>query len=239
MMGIPASSFAVAAFVVIALPGFIYAAVSRRFRGEAATDRDVALTVARGAVFAVTMTAFYLAFLGAGLLGSLSAADTPDSFVVNNPKYLGGVVLILYVAVPAIVSLLLNWRHVEWSNPAWTLREDGSRKAVLGWVRYPRSRHGYSSMPSAWDHAASENHGAWVRVRRSNGEWVGGWYTAGSFATTYPEPRSIYIARQYVLKDDGTIVKPEPNTGVFLSIGDDDMVFWTNPKRNEGDPDER
>jgi len=232
-MGIPAGSFAIAAFVIIALPGFIYAAVCRWFRGESAADRDVPLTIARGAIFAVAMTAVYLATFGNDLFASLQPGSQADSLTVTHPGDLGRAVLLLYVVVPVVVSFILNLRHVKWDHPKFLTGNNGKAFRGSGWVRLPRSRHGYSSIPSAWDYAASQNHNSWVKVKRANGDWVGGWYTDESFVTTYPEPRSIYIAHQHTMKPDGTIDEPIPQTGVFLSIDDDDIVIWNNPNREE------
>ena len=232
-MGIPEGSFAIAAFVIIALPGFIYAAVCRWFRGESAADRDVPLTIARGAIFAVAMTAAYLATFGNDLFASIRPGSQADSLTITHPGDLGRAVLLLYVVVPVLVSFILNLRHVGWYYPKLLIGKDGEPFKAFRWLRLPRSRHGYSSIPSAWDHAASQNHNAWVKVKRANGDWVGGWYTKGSFITTYPEPRSIYIAHQHTMKADGSIDAPIPQTGVFLSIGDDDIVIWENPTREE------
>jgi hypothetical protein len=239
-MGVPEGSFAVAAFIVLALPGFIYAAVGRWARGESATDRDVGLTIARGAVFAVVLTAAYLFVFGGWLYEGLKPGGNPDTLVIANPRLLGLAVLVFYIAVPTAVSVVLHRRRITWSRPGWAVDADGNGKRGLEWVLLPQSKHGYNSVPSAWDHATAQNHQAWVKVKRSNGEWVGGWFTQGSLVTTYPEPRSIYIAHQFRMTKDGNFdgEDPIPGSGVFLMINDDDMVFWSNPARAEDEKED-
>ncbi|MDL9978715.1 DUF6338 family protein [Microbacterium sp. ASV49] len=232
-VGIPEGSLAIAAFIVLALPGFIYAGVGRWARGESATDRDVGLTIARGAVFSVALTAVYLLLLGGWLFSGVGPGADADAVAIANPRLLGLTVLVFYVAVPTVVSIVMHRRRIDWVFPNWAEDARGDVKRGFGWVRLPQSKHGYNSVPSAWDHASEQNHQAWVKVKRSNGEWVGGWFTKGSFVTTYPEPRSIYIAHQFRMTNDGNFdgEGPIPGSGVFLMINNDDMVFWTNPAR--------
>jgi hypothetical protein len=80
-MGVPEGSLAIAAFIILALPGFILAAVGRWARGESTADRDVGLTFARGTVFAVALTAVYLVVLAGHSMRDLSRgwARTPWS----------------------------------------------------------------------------------------------------------------------------------------------------------------
>jgi len=238
-MGVPEGSLAIAAFIVLALPGFILAAVGRWARGESTADRDVGLTFARGTVFAVGLTALYLVVFGAWLYDGLKPGAGADAVVIANPRLVGLAVLIFYVVIPAALSVLINWKNVSADWPAWVRGANGEVRRGFGWVRLLRSRHGYSSMPSAWNHAAEQNHDAWVKVKRSNGDWVGGWFSKGSFVTTYPEPNSIYIAHQFQMNDQGMIVgdDPIPGAGVFLMINDDDMVFWDSPKRAQAEKD--
>lgn len=161
--------------------------------------------------------------------------------VIANPHLVGLAVLIFYLAVPAALSVLIHRKHICMDRPAWALDAAGNVRPAFKWARSLRSRHGYSSVPSAWNHATEQNHAAWVKVKRSNGDWVGGWFTKGSFVTTYPEPRSIYIAQQFKMNAQGMIEgdEPIPGTGVFLMINDDDIVFWDSPTRAQTQQAER
>ncbi|CAH0227521.1 DUF6338 family protein [Microbacterium sp. Bi128] len=217
-MDVLQSSFAVATFVVLALPGLVFVAVRRWARGEAAEDRDFGLSLARGSVFALALTGVYVLMLGdAPGVGVTFGADA-DALVVSDARRLALTVLVLYLAVPAMLSLILNRQHITWE-----------RSSRLRWVPLPRSRHGYSNTPSPWDHAARKHQDSWVKINRANGDWIGGWVTHGSFMSAYPEARAIYIDQQYAMTKDGNFNGLVPGAGVFLSIADDDVVIWIRP----------
>ncbi|WP_143340406.1 DUF6338 family protein [Demequina sp. NBRC 110057] len=218
-MGLPTSSLAIAVFVVVALPGFIQAGVRRWARGETASDRELGLSIARGAAFAVALTAVYLMIWGERLVAGISAGDDADALKITDPRHVGTTVLVLYLMVPVALSVLLQWQHVRWE-----------KSETVGWFRAPRSKYGYTLTPTAWDHAVRDVQPAWIRVRRANGEWVGGWFTKGSQASTYPEPRSLYIAQQFEIDQDGQLGDAVPSTGVYITINDDDLVFWGRPQ---------
>lgn len=253
-MGLPEGSFAIAAFIVLALPGFIFSGIRRWLRGESVSDRSVSLTVARGAIFAIALSAVYLAIWGPELFDGLAPGKGTDSFIVLDPRRVGLVVLVLYIVIPALISFALQFRHIQWGNPGWLERRlpeqagKGQRPVkelskplapVLRWfVRVPSSKYGYESTPSAWDHAIRTTSSSWVKVKRANGDWVGGWYTKGSLATTYPEPRSIYINEQWSMSETGDYEAPIPNTGFFLVVNDEDLVIWTrNDEAEEASSD--
>jgi hypothetical protein len=67
----------------------------------------------------------------------------------------------------------------------------------------------------------------WVRVRIAPGQWVGGRFADGSYFSTYPESRDLFIEDQYVVKEDGSFGERVPSSsGVWLSIRDDYVVEW-------------
>ncbi|WP_417540984.1 DUF6338 family protein [Microbacterium maritypicum] len=227
-MGVPEGSFAVAAFIVIALPGFIYAWIRRWLRGESAADRNVGLAIARGAAFAVTLTALYLALFGDLVATGIKTVSGSDALALSDPQVVGLTVLVLYVIVPTAVSALLQVRHIAWQKVVLPERAPEWLRTVAAGVRWPRSKHGYSPVPTAWDYAVTQNQSAYVKVKRgSTSEWIGGWYTGDAFAAMYPEPRSIYIHQQYAMNKKGEFGDPLPDSSVFLMINDDDVVYWS------------
>lgn len=227
-MGVPTTSFAVVALIVLAVPGIIYAGVRRWAGGEQPEDRSPGLLFVRGLIFAVVLTTAYALIFGGLLFDGLKSGPTGDQIVVTRPRFVSAVVLVLYLLVPAIVALFLARKDIEW-------------RAVTGdrfkWLKLPRSRHNYVTVPTSWDHSVRRNQNAWVKVKRSNGEWIGGWFTTGSHATTYPERPTIYINEQWEMSPHGTFRKPIPDTGVWLAIGDADIVIWT--KRGREVPSEK
>lgn len=200
-MGLPGSSLALAALVIVALPGFISAGIRRWARGEFAEDRMPALSLARGATFAVVLTSIYLIIFGGYLYESLRAGRGADTIAINDPRRMALTVILFYVVVPTVAGLLMNSRHIKWRAPPKL-----ADNSLVKWVRVPYSKHGYGSTPTSWEHAVTRNDQSWVKILCSDGLWVGGWYTKGSFTTTYPEPHSIYIDRQFAMSDEGEAV---------------------------------
>lgn len=217
-------SFAVATFIVLALPGIVYVAVRRWARGESAEDRDFGLSFARGVVFAVALTCVYLLAFGESLGAGIASGRDADTLVIGDARVVALTILMLYIVLPAATAFGLNSRHVMWQ-----------RIGESRWLRYPRSRHGYTNTPSAWDHAARKGQSSWVKIQKANGDWIGGWVTRGSFVSAYPEPRSIYIDAQYAMTSDGNFLNPVPGAGVFLSISDDDIVVWVRGQQQESE----
>jgi hypothetical protein len=212
-------SLAVATFVMIALPGLVYVTVRRWARGEESEDRDFGLSVARGAVFSVSLTGAYMLAFGDTLGRGLAAGVDADTLVVSDARSVAITILVLYVAVPGLVAIALNHRHLTWQPVG-----------RAPWLRYLRSRHGYTSTPSAWDHAARMHQSSWVKVRKPDGTWIGGWYTRGSFASSYPEPRTVYIDQQFEIDGQGNFGAAVVGAGVYVTITDDDIVIWVRPE---------
>jgi hypothetical protein len=222
-VGLPAGSFAVAALVVLVLPGLILAAVRRWARGELPADRSVSLAIARGVIFSLSLACIYLVIFGSVGVDALDFSDS-DTIVVREPRVVGLIVGVCFLAVPFAFAIVVHLPLIAAMTPAWA----GSR-AWLRWVRVPGPKYGYSDAPTAWDFAVMGNQQTLVRVKRADGEWWGGWFTRGSYATTYPEPRSIFIAHEYQMEPDGSFGEPRANQGVWLTILDSDIVEWCKP----------
>lgn len=220
-MTVPTTSFAVAAFIVLALPGLVHGSLRRWLLGELHEDRNFGVAVARGIVLSIALASVYAVIFGSGL--DLVVESTPNKISVRDWRLLGLSVLVLFIGVPLAGSLAwyqlyhdaINWTQVKWKP--------------LRWVRLPHTKHGYSSTPAAWDVAARNNPNTFVRVKKSNGDWIGGWYTQGSYVTTYPESPSIYIGHQYAMNPDGGFKEQIEGTGVWISISDGDVVSWQTP----------
>jgi len=227
-MGLPSNSLAIAVFIVVALPGFIQAGIRRWARGEMAHDRELGLSVARGAVFAVALTAVYFVAFGEGLVAGIESGVEADELGVSDAREVGLKVILLYLVVPAVLALMLQRRHITWD-----------RHGTKGWLPVPHSKYGYTTTPTAWDHAARDIQSVWIKIKRGNGEWVGGWYTKGSQVSTYPEQRGLYIDQQFAVDGDGRFRDAVPLTGLYVTINDDDLVFWTRTGQlPEQDPSE-
>ena len=206
-MDAPTTSFAVAAIVVLALPGFIYAAIRRWAGGENSDDRNIGALFARGLVFTVWLSAIYFSWAADPLSPASRLTPSPIRYSSPIPRQVAGLVLVLFVVVPALLSLVAVRRDIAWERrvrPRW-----------LRWVWLPRSSHHYVGTPTSWDHAVRKHtddpeKGTWVKIRRADNVWVGGWFTKGSHVTMYPEPESIYIDEQFEMTVEGGFGDPIP-----------------------------
>ncbi|GAB3393365.1 DUF6338 family protein [Humibacter soli] len=222
-MSIPTTGFAVLAIIVLTVPALAYASVRRWAGGERSGDRDVGLSFARGIVFAVALSAFYAFLFGSVVSGLISISPTGE-VAIKAPQLVGLAVLVLYVIVPLAISIAVHHSDIEWVGVS----------RGPSWIRLPRSKTGRSDIPTAWDFAASTRQNNWIRVTRADGSRLAGWYTGGSFMTSYPEPRSIYLDQQFEIDAAGTIGGPLPGQGFWITIQDSDIVEWIAPlKENE------
>lgn len=217
-MPFPSTAFEVAAVIVLLLPGLVYAVVRRTLKGYRPDDLAIDSRIAQALVVSVILDALYLA-LGWRWLSTLVEFEN-DSIVIVRPVALGLTVLLACGAIPALVAWLLNMPY----RPR--LRRDDETGLLLKWRRTIRS----SDIPTAWDVAASVPDHRLVRVRRRDGTWIGGFYAEGSYVSTYPQPRDIYISVQREMSSDGEFGNVVADTdGVWLRINDDDIVEFVVP----------
>jgi hypothetical protein len=229
-MGVPSTTFAIATFVALALPGLIFIAVRKVFEGARSSDRDTATVMAQALLFSTVLNAAYFWLWGSHLADGLTVDPAADVVRVTDPGAVGANVLMFAVLAPLAISLIFYCR-IQWiSVGGWI----GKRIPKL---KRPARRHGYSPVPNGWDFAwRTAGNGSFVRVKRSDGSWIGGWYTNGSFVSTYPEARDLFLAQQWVMTDRGAFVEPVAgSTGLWLSVTDGDVVEWRNTSEEEDD----
>lgn len=227
-MPFPTTAFQVAAVIVLLLPGLVYALVRRHRKGFRPDDLTIDSRIAQALVVSVLLNALYLTFGWSLLDGMVDLNHDPP--LILDPWRLGAVVFVGCAVIPAVLAWLLNL--------PWRARR--RREGDQGWNRIPwkfertiRS----SSVPTAWDEAASKPHHRMVRVQFPDGRWIGGFYGPGSFVSTFPQPRDLYISHQYAMSEEGEFLNPIPRTGgVWLRISDEHIVefLWPNYSDSDG-----
>ena len=219
--------------VILVVPGFAFGTVRAAVRAPTgASDTQLTSRIAAAVMTSIVFDAIYLILLGIvqPRVEWLRVTQDPGSFLPREPHLLGITVLILGFVIPVGAALGLYYR-VDWrplARPGWPR-----------WVRKPVRRGGYRNFPTAWDRAAPGAGGTFVRVRLEDGKWIGGWFSSSSFVSTYPHTRDLFIEQQYRMKKDGTFGEAvEGSSGVWLAIGDADVVEWiTSPftSKEEGE----
>ncbi len=202
-------------FVLVA-PGIVFEVARTRLTGYGPRDREVATRIVQAVLVSVIFDLLYLTIFGQM---AVHAVDSEGDGLQGNPRRLGLTALGLGIVVPAIVAQVV-YGGVAFRRPA---------HRRLRWLPpLPHLRQTpYERTPTAWDRAAVDLCGHWVRVRLADGKWVGGWYSGNSYVSTYPEPRDIYIEDQHEIAQDGSIGAQIPNTaGVWVPVSDTTLVEW-------------
>ncbi len=228
-MDLPTNGFTMAVLIAFVLPGLIGATIRRKFIGETHEDRDIGISIARGIVFSTVLNGIYLLLANENIIGIFKNGNEAISGKAIINRYDVALLIVAYCVVPAILSLFTNRRHIIW------VQATDSQRKPWTWIRLPQSKYGHTGVPTAWDFAIMTNQPALVRVRKAKGEWVGGVFDAGSAATAYPEPRSLFIAKQWDMNEQGEFVGDEPHLdqGVFVTIEDGDLVLWNKAEAKE------
>lgn len=106
-----------------------------------------------------------------------------------------------------------------WGTIAW-IAATFLAPAIVGylvvWGRLALARFGLGRHPinNAWDFIFSEKskskHGIFLRVRTTDGRWLGGAYMAGSLASAQRSEKSLCIAKAYDFDDEGRVFREVP-----------------------------
>jgi hypothetical protein len=218
---IPATSNQLLILVAVVLPGIVFGTVLQRLRGPTPEDRDVGTRVLRAAAVGVALDISYVlvggfAITGLFLPASAGGADLPR--LVTHPREAALWALLLVGVVPGSLALLVHARAV--------LR-DAPEGSSLKWRLQQVARTTYRRTPTAWDYIARKRGGCFVRVRLTDGEYIGGWVKADSYVSGYPEPRDLFISSQWAVDPQGRFLHKIPGTlGFYLAVGEGVLVEW-------------
>lgn len=201
--------------VAAVVPGFVYQISRRRVLGPDPDEADVTVRMLR----AIASSAIF-ACLYAILFGSLAERllqKTTGSAVevaVSSLPTLAIWVLALALLVPWVAARAIFYIT---TSRGW-LTATGSLRARLG------LRHQWDPTPSAWDFAFSHREAGWVRVLTSGGLWLGGYFGTESFASSYPDPRDLFIEVGYAMSPEGALTDRVSAPG-GLYVRCDDIVL--------------
>lgn len=92
-----------------------------------------------------------------------------------------------------------------------------SAKRLRGWTRHP--------IPTAWDNFFGQGRPCWMLFRLKNGTSVGGYYGPGSFASSFPHHRDVYVEQAWRVDESGKFERMVDGTaGVLVSMADCELV---------------
>lgn len=215
---IPSTATGLVVILLFALPGFVYQATRTWLRGPGPTDVGVSSRLIRALIVSVITDGIYAVTLGPYLLGLASESDPAFKYstteLTRHVRAIGAIGLVLFVAVPFLVAL------AELGS-VWL-------RATIR-ARYPNlPRPTYDPEPRAWDATfrrqlgdKDSGGGVFVRVLTASGKWVAGWYSSNSFASSFPEPRELFLEVAHFIDDDGKIGDEVPDSeGIYVRCDD-------------------
>jgi hypothetical protein len=213
-MVIPSTALGIVFLLVLVIPGTVYASVRTTVGGRGPHDSEIGTRVLQAVIASVLLNSAYLLVFGDWLIELF----TRDG-VTERPRVAGATALALGVLVPALLAYVIHGKP--------RIRRGFGR---VSWLPWPRTTTGYETTPTAWDWAVQRRGGRWIRIRVTEGRWIGGWFSGRSFVSTYPEPRDIFIAEQHTMTPEGSFGPAvEDSAGVWLTVNDGYIVEWINP----------
>lgn len=192
-MSIPSSVTQLLVLLVLIVPGFVYQAVRIQLRGRTVSDTELSTRIMHAIVASSIFALAYIAVLGPRLteVGRLEEA------VRSDPRWSAVLGFVAAFAVPTAAAVIVVW-----------LRSNVRLAKALEWAR-PSSWVRIDPRPSAWDVAFG---GAlpprFVRVQMRDGTWFAGWLGESSYASAWPDPRTLYVEVSFQVDANGTIGLP-------------------------------
>lgn len=117
----------------------------------------------------------------------------------TQPLVFLGVLLVALVASPVLLALATV--HIL------------SLRRLRRWTRHP--------IPTAWDHFFGQGKPCWMLFRLKNGTAVGGYFGPGSFASSFPHGRDVYLEQSWLVNETGAFEQVVRGTaGVLVSMDD-------------------
>jgi hypothetical protein len=207
----PTTVTQVALLLGLVLPGAVFQIVSETQLGPARHHVTWSERILRAILASLVFDSFYVIVAGPALVTTLKRWD---HVLLHFPREAAAAFAVLVILFPGGIALALAWRR----NRGWAGK--------------------YSDTPTAWDHMFRTESNVFVRARLKDGRWAGGWFGVRSFASTFPEPESIFLERAYAMSDDGAFVAVQPGSaGLHLLRADVDFIELVQPPP-EPDPEE-
>jgi hypothetical protein len=201
----------VLAFLV---PGSVYQFVRARLRGPAPDDSSSLNRVLRALTFSAGLVTSY-ALLGGRpvleLVGKVQGANRQAALEAVAP--LAAWALALLFVIPSALAALVFYLPRWGGGPKWP-----------SWLRLT-----YDPTPRAWDYAFNGISPTYVRVLTNDGRYLGGWYGDESFASSFPEPRELFVETAHQMGADGEFgAEVEGSSGLYIRCDDIRLVEFVD-----------
>ncbi|MBG6219093.1 hypothetical protein IWX75_003584 [Arthrobacter sp. CAN_A6] len=203
------------------VPGFAYQISRRQVRGPSPDEQSFSIRILRSIATSVIFVCVYIAVLGYPPLGiRLNDEGLPASWRL--------------VAISTLLlALVIPWLTARGIYYVMTIPKVADTASAFTQKWNLRSQ--WDPTPSAWDFAFNGRKAGWVRVQTSDGTWMGGWFGDSSFATSFPEPREIFIEQGYAIDEHGVFTDQisAPN-GLYIRCDDIRLLDFTTDTEPAG-----
>ncbi|MFW5472298.1 DUF6338 family protein [Knoellia sp. CPCC 206450] len=210
-MSIPDSITQVLVTLVLVIPGFVFQIVRIRMHGRSPADEEITTRILTAIAISTIFALVYVGVIGSDLTNSgdlqVQARLHPRRWAI-----LG---LLAAFVVPAVVACAYSWaRQREW----WAGRDSRFTRLFDRLTRIdPR--------PTAWDVAFNNLSECFVRVRTRDGTWYAGWFGGRSYASSYPDPHTLFVEVAIDIDENGKLGAPiEGSTGAVIDCSNADWI---------------
>lgn len=214
---IPSSATQLLITLVLIVPGFVFLGVLVRLRGRTPADADLSSRLMRAIVASTIFALAYLAIAGEQIE---DLANQKPGEALDHLRPYAILALLVAFVVPTVTAALFYWIST------WDWLQDRFKGSKLDqrWNRIdPR--------PSGWDVAFAEVVPCFVRVRMKDGTWYAGWFGESSYASSWPDPRSLFVEISFKIDADGEIGAPVQNsTGAVIDCSEAVLVELLLPQ---------
>lgn len=185
---LPTSIEALLVIALVLSPGYLFTTVVRRSVAYAWETSELRLVL-------TTITAGTLIQLLGSPLGTITIINHYFAgTLMHNLSDLLVWALLVCVTLPVLSGAFFGWLIAR--TPVDHVLE----KFGLGF---------YDRTPSAWDYAAQEHDGVWVRIHlKDNQGIIAGKFGQDSFASLDPKRPDIYLQEAWLVDEHGNFVKP-------------------------------
>lgn len=194
---VPSTATQLLITLVLIVPGFVYLGVLIRLRGRTPADADWSSRLMRAIVASATFAMAYLVTAGPEIGKALS--QTPEQALTHLRTY-STWAIVTVIVIPVIAA----------GSVAAVLDSDRFKALKEKWL--PERWNRIDPRPSAWDVAFGDVEPRFVRIKFKEGGWYAGYLGPNSYASSFPDPRSLFIELGYHVDAAGKIGEPIENT---------------------------
>lgn len=211
---IPTTVTQVLITLVLVVPGFVYQETRIRLRGRKPHDTETTSRLLRAIAASALFALVYALILGP----YLSDAQRGQVTALAHPRISALLALAAAFAIPMLCAIIpdLPRTMAGWRHPFKSLSPSGLSR--------------YDPRPSAWDVAFEGASEGFVRVRMKDGRWFAGYFGQRSYASSFPDPRSLFVEVGYLVDVDGVIGGPiEGSAGAVIECADAVLIELLGP----------